>query len=49
MIPKRCKRLAEVDFSIAEVSRHAVRLLPVAERAKALFGEDGAATAANPS
>ena len=25
MIPKRCKRLAEVDFPIAEVSRHAVR------------------------
>ncbi|MGH6955846.1 MAG: DUF1156 domain-containing protein, partial [Caulobacteraceae bacterium] len=25
MIPKDCKRLAEVDFPIAEVSRHAVR------------------------
>ena len=25
MIPKTCKRLAEVDFPIAEVSRHAVR------------------------
>ena len=25
MIPKRCKRLAEVDFPIAEVSRHAAR------------------------
>jgi len=25
MIPKGCKRLAEVDFPIAEVSRHAVR------------------------
>ncbi len=25
MIPKLCKRLAEVDFPIAEVSRHAVR------------------------
>ena len=25
MIPKNCKRLAEVDFPIAEVSRHAVR------------------------
>ena len=25
MIPRRCKRLAEVDFPIAEVSRHAVR------------------------
>ena len=25
MIPKGCKRLAEVDFPIAEVSRHAAR------------------------
>ena len=25
MIPKECKHLAEVDFPIAEVSRHAVR------------------------
>ncbi len=25
MVPKSCKRLAEVDFPIAEVSRHAVR------------------------
>jgi hypothetical protein len=25
MIPKDCKRLAEVDFLIAEVSRHAAR------------------------
>ena len=25
MIPKECKRLAEVDFPIAAVSRHAVR------------------------
>jgi hypothetical protein len=25
MIPKDCKRLAEVDFPIAEVSRHAAR------------------------
>lgn len=25
MIPKHCKRLAEVDFPIAEVSRHAAR------------------------
>ena len=25
MIPKSCKRLAEVDFPIAEVSRHAAR------------------------
>ena len=25
MIPKDCKRLAEVDFPIADVSRHAVR------------------------
>ena len=26
MIPKDCKRLAEVDFPIAEVSRHAAML-----------------------
>jgi putative DNA methylase len=25
MIPKDCKRLAEVDFPIAEVSKHAAR------------------------
>ena len=25
MIPRECKRLAEVDFPIAEVSRHAAR------------------------
>ena len=25
MIPEECKRLAEVDFPIAEVSRHAAR------------------------
>ncbi len=25
MIPKDCKRLAEVDFPIADVSRHAAR------------------------
>ena len=25
MIPRKCKRLAEVDFPIAEVSRHAAR------------------------
>ena len=25
MIPRECKRLAEVDFPIAEVSKHAVR------------------------
>ena len=25
MIPKECKRLAEVDFPIAVVSKHAVR------------------------
>lgn len=25
MIPKDCKRMAEVDFPIAEVSRHAAR------------------------
>ncbi|MDM8551433.1 hypothetical protein QUF72_15210 [Desulfobacterales bacterium HSG2] len=27
MIPRECKRLAEVDFPIAEVSRHAAREL----------------------
>jgi adenine-specific DNA methylase len=25
MIPKECKRLAEVDFPIAEVSKHSAR------------------------
>jgi putative DNA methylase len=25
VIPKNCKRLTEVDFPIADVSRHAVR------------------------
>lgn len=30
MIPKDCKRLAEVDFPIAEVSRHAAREKPLA-------------------
>lgn len=29
MIPKECKRLAEVDFPIAEVSRHSVRERPI--------------------
>ena len=29
MIPAACKRLAEVDFPIAEVSRHAVRERPI--------------------
>ena len=29
MIPKDCKRLAEVDFPIAEVSRHAVREMSI--------------------
>ena len=29
MIPRECKRLAEVDFPIAEVSRHAVREKPI--------------------
>lgn len=82
MIPKDCKRLAEVDFPIAEVSRHVqaegvrgadlvfdvvhrfaqplgidrpkwegrvietekgvVRLLPIAERAEQLFGDEDA-------
>jgi hypothetical protein len=30
MIPKECKRLAEVDFPIAVVSKHAARDLPAA-------------------
>jgi hypothetical protein len=30
MIPKDCKRLAEVDFPIAVVSKHAARDLPAA-------------------
>ena len=29
MIPKDCKRLAEVDFPIAGVSRHAARKKPI--------------------
>jgi len=29
MIPKECKRLAEVDFPIAEVSKHSVREKPI--------------------
>ena len=29
MIPQACKRLAEVDFPIAEVSRHAAREKPI--------------------
>ena len=29
MIPRECKRLAEVDFPIAEVSKHAVREKPI--------------------
>ena len=32
MIPKECKRLAEVDFPIAVVSKHAVREKPVVHR-----------------
>ena len=31
MIPRECRRLAEVDFPIAEVSRHAVREKHIAE------------------
>jgi adenine-specific DNA methylase len=30
MIPKDCKRLAEVDFPIAEVSKHSAREWPAA-------------------
>ncbi len=29
MIPKDCRRLAEVDFPIAVVSRHAMREKPI--------------------
>ncbi len=29
MIPKECKRLAEVDFPIAEVSKHSAREKPI--------------------
>ena len=29
VIPKECKRLAEVDFPITEVSRHAAREKPI--------------------
>jgi len=32
MIPKNCKRLAEVDFPIAVVSKHSARDLPTATR-----------------
>ena len=32
MIPKACKRLAEVDFPIAEVSKHAAREKPIVRR-----------------
>ena len=35
MIPKGYKRLTEVDFLIAEVSRHAARDLPAAPAAQA--------------
>lgn len=33
MIPKNCKRLAEVDFRIAEVSRHTAHVLRVERKA----------------
>jgi hypothetical protein len=32
MIPKDCKRLAEVDFLIAVVSKHSARDLPAPKR-----------------
>ncbi len=35
MIPKDCKRLAEVDFPIAEVSKHSAREWPAAQQAQA--------------
>jgi len=34
MIPKGCKRVAEVDFPIAEVSKHAAREWPAVARAQ---------------
>jgi len=34
MIPKECKRLAEVDFPIAVVSKHSARDLPAAPAAQ---------------
>lgn len=33
MIPKDCKRLAEVDFPIVEVSKRVVEDLPIVPRA----------------
>lgn len=46
MIPKECRRLAEVDFPIAEVSRHAAHVLRVEGKAdirslKRKGGHDG--------
>jgi len=35
MIPKECKRLAEVDFPIAVVSKHAARGSPAVQQAEA--------------
>jgi hypothetical protein len=35
MIPKECKRLPEVDFPIAEVSRQAVQQRPAARHTRA--------------
>jgi hypothetical protein len=35
MIPKECKRLAEVDFPIAEVSRQAAQQRPAAGHTRA--------------
>ena len=34
MIPKECKRLAEVDFPIAEVSKHAAGETPLGGRSR---------------
>ena len=39
MIPKECKRLAEVDFPIAAVSKHAAREKPVSTKTLRLTGE----------
>lgn len=38
MIPRDCKRLAEVDFPIAVVSRHAAREKSIPPRAEQKLG-----------
>lgn len=44
MIPKGCKRLAEVDFPIAEVSKCAVEDLPVAPQGEHCSARNQSAT-----